>query len=51
MAANPLPFVEEWMNVNAIQAAPQEEAGRNSAYLIGSIIPRHTGRVYDTDGL
>ena len=51
VAANPLPFVEEWMNVNAIQAAPQEEAGRNSAYLIGSIIPRHTGRVYDTEGL
>ena len=41
---NPLPFVQEWMNVNAIQAAPQEEAGRNSAYLIGGIIPRDDDR-------
>lgn len=49
--SNPLPFVEEWMNVNAIQAAPQEEAGRNSAYLIGSIIPRDKDKVYDTDNL
>ena len=48
---NPLPFVQEWMNVNAIQAAPQEEAGRNSAYLIGGIIPRDGGRIYDTAGL
>lgn len=49
--SNPLPFVEEWMNVNAIQAAPQEEAGRNSAYLIGSIIPRGKDRIYSTDNL
>ncbi len=49
--SNPLPFVEEWMNVNAIQAAPQEEAGRNSAYLIGSIIPRDKAKVYSTEGL
>ncbi len=49
--ANPLPFLEEWMDVNAIQAAPQEEAGRNSAYLIGSIGIRNKDKVYDTDDL
>lgn len=49
--SNPLPFVEEWMNVNAIQAAPQEEAGRNSAYLIGNIIPRGKDKIYNTDNL
>ena len=49
--ANPLPFVEEWMNVNAIQAAPQEEAGRNSAYLIGNIVPRDKDKLYSTEGL
>ena len=49
--ANPLPFLEEWMDVNAIQAAPQEEAGRNSAYLIGSIGIRNKDKIYDTDDL
>ena len=51
VATNPLPFVEEWMNINAIQAAPQEEAGRNSAYLIGQIQPRNDNVVYDVDDL
>lgn len=48
---NPLPFVQEWMDINAIQAAPQEEAGRNSAYLIGQVIPRNKEVTYDLDGL
>ena len=48
---NPLPFVEDWMNINGIQAAPQEEAGRNSAYLIGQVQPRNESAVYDVTGL
>ncbi len=48
---NPIPFTKEWMNVNAIQAAPQEESGRNSAYLIGNIIPRNSSASYLIDGL
>lgn len=48
---NPLPFTEDWMNINAIQAAPQEEKGRNSSYLIGQILPRDKEKIYETDGL
>lgn len=51
ITVNPLPFTEEWMNINAIQAAPQEEKGRNSAYLIGAIQPRNKDKIYDMDGL
>ena len=51
VAINPLPFVEEWMNINAIQAAPQEEAGRNSAYLIGQIQPRNDNTIYEVNDL
>ena len=48
---NPLPYMEDWMNVNAIQAAPQEEVGRNSAYLMGGIVDRSTPKEYDVSDL
>lgn len=33
---NPIPFIEDWIDINRIQAAPQEE--KNAQYMLGMVI-------------
>lgn len=48
---NPLPFTEDWMNINSIQASPQEEKGRSSSYLIGRISNRGKEESFSFDDI
>jgi ribonucleoside-diphosphate reductase beta chain len=45
---NPLPFLENWIDINANQPAPQEESVGN--YILGGFVPGEN-KVYDTDDL
>ena len=46
---NPMPFLEHWININSIQASPQEE--RDGAYMVGAVINSAVNSVYDIDDL
>jgi ribonucleoside-diphosphate reductase beta chain len=46
---NPLPYMDEWMNINAIQASPQED--RDGAYMVGGITTTTDGKTFDVEDL
>jgi ribonucleoside-diphosphate reductase beta chain len=46
-AKNPLPYMEEWMDISQIQRSPQEE--KSGGYLLGGVVTTDTGVKYDDD--
>lgn len=46
---NPLPYMDTWMNINAIQASPQEL--RDGAYMLGGITNNSDGKTFEVDDL
>lgn len=46
---NPLPYMEDWMNINRNQGSPQEKRGGN--YLLGGVVKSSEEAVFDVDDL
>lgn len=46
---NPLPFIEDWIDINKNQGSPQEEKGGN--YLLGGFQDTSGDKVYDIDDM
>ena len=46
---NPLPYVNDWVNMDKRQTAPQEQKPGN--YLLGGFVSIADDKVYDTDGI
>lgn len=44
---NPLPYMEEWMDISQIQRSPQEE--KSGGYLLGGIVNNDDGVKYEFD--
>ena len=45
--SNPMPHLEKWLNINKVQAAPQEES--MGAYKVGIVQRTDNGNIYDDD--
>lgn len=46
-AKNPIPFVEDWIDINRIQASPQQE--KNAQYMVGMVTDDISDDVIDID--
>jgi len=46
-AKNPIPFVEDWIDINRIQASPQQE--KNAQYMLGMVTDDISDDVIDID--
>jgi len=46
---NPLPYMEDWVEMDKQQSAPQEE--KTSNYLLGGMIRTAGEKIYDTEGM
>ncbi len=44
---NPIPFIEDWIDINRIQASPQEE--KNGQYMLGMVVDDLADDVIDVD--
>lgn len=42
---NPMPSLEHWININSIQASPQEE--RDGAYMVGAVVNNSSEVLFD----